>query len=74
MKIHTTYNMNRCILCTYISTVFSCRVTRLFYIIIINTHTNIIQAEEQRKKMEKDAELLKQKLLKEQKRREVCDD
>ena len=33
-------------------------------------YTWIIQAEEQRKKMEKDAEVLRQKLLEEQKRRE----
>ena len=40
--------------------------------IITNYFTNacIIQAEEQRKKMEKDAELLKKKLFEEQKRRE----
>ena len=40
----------------------------------LHAHMYIIQAEEQRKKMERDAELLKQKLLEEQKRREVCDD
>ena len=34
------------------------------------TNACIIQAEEQRKKMEKDAELLKKKLFEEQKRRE----
>ena len=33
-------------------------------------HTCIAQAEEQRKKMEKDAVVLRQKLLEEQKRRE----
>ena len=37
-------------------------------------YTCTIQAEEQRKKMEKDAELLKQKLLEEQKRREEVSD
>jgi len=41
--------------------------------VLNNLCTQIIQAEEQRKKMEKDAELIKQKLLEEQKRREVCD-